>query len=94
MPRPLTIDFLVEDAVYRLTLTRRSARLETPPATIQPQVQCNWRTFQSLLTSNLRLPEAIGCGELRTSHDSVTRQLAALFPSKLLWRSPFALLRL
>jgi len=87
------IDLAVGEADYRLILTRRSSRLE-PIQRQEPQVQCDWHTFQNLLTSNLAVPEAIAQGQLRTDHPNVARTLAALFPPKLFWQSPFELLRL
>ena len=92
--RPLEIDFQIGDPCHRLTLTRRSSRLEfAPPGTVA-QVECDWRTFQDLLTSNLTVPDALAHGRLRAVHRSVLRTLAALFPPKLFWQSPFSLLRL
>jgi len=92
--RPLEIDFaLEENTKWRLTLTRRSSRLE-PAKTSQTHVQCNWQTFQDLLMSNLTFPEALAQGRLRAAHRSIPRTLAALFPPKLFWQSPFELLRL
>ena len=91
--RPLEVDFAVGEKTYRLTLTRRSSRLEQVVSSSAP-VQCNWHTLQDLLTSNLIFPEAIAQGRLRTPHLSLLRILAALFPPKLYWQSPFPLLRL
>ncbi len=90
---PLEIDFAVGEKHQRLTLTRRSARLE-PIARSSSAVQCDWLALQDLLTSNLTFPEAVVEGRLRTPHLSILRILAALFPPKLLWQSPFPLLRL
>ncbi|MCG8450983.1 MAG: hypothetical protein MI725_15555 [Pirellulales bacterium] len=92
--RPLEIDFSVADLCYRLTLTRRSSRLEQIAEAVQPHLRCDWLTFQDLLTSNLTFPEAIAQGRLRAQHDSALRTLAALFPPKLFWQSPFPLLQL
>lgn len=86
------IDFAVGEAGYRLVLTRRSSRLEQLDHR-PTQVKCDWHTFQGLLTSNLALPEAIGQGHLRTDHASLPHTLAALFPPRLFWQSPFELLR-
>ena len=83
----------VGEGAYRLTLTLRSSRLE-PIERQQPDVHCDWHTFQNLLLSNLTFPEAIAAGRLRTKHPSARRTLAALFPPKLFWQSPFELLRL
>jgi len=96
--RPLDIDFAINDfpsgqQLQRLTLTRRSSRLESIPHSPAP-IQCRWQTLQDLLTSNLTFPEAIAQGKLRTSHLSLLRMLAALFPPKLFWQSPFPLLKL
>ncbi|MCH8839202.1 MAG: hypothetical protein IH831_00710 [Planctomycetes bacterium] len=87
------IDLAVGEAGYRLSLTRRSSRLE-PIERQQPDVHCDWHTFQNLLVSNLTFPEAIAAGRLQTKHPSVSRTLAALFPPMLFWQSPFELLRL
>ncbi len=91
--RPLEIDFAVGEKTLRLTLTRRSSRLE-PISHSAVAVQCSSLTLQDLLTSNLTFPEAIAQGRLRTPHLSLLRTLAALFPPKLFWQSPFPLLRL
>ncbi len=93
IPRPLVVELAVGKQCYRLTLTRRSSRLES----VEPSpvaVQCDWLSFQDLLTSNLTFPEAIAQGRLRTPHLSLLRTLAALFPPKLMWHSPFPMLRL
>ena len=91
--RPLEIELAVGDQSQRFTLTRRSSRLEAIPSS-PVAVQCNWHGLQDLLTSNLTFPEAIAQGRLRTPHLSILRTLAALFPPKLFWQSPFPLLRL
>jgi len=91
--RPLEIDFALGDTYRRLTLTRRSSRLETITNPRVP-IQCTSQTLQDLLTSNLTYSEAIAQGRLRTPHLSLLRTLAALFPPKLFWQSPFPLLRL
>ena len=91
--RPLDIDFAVGDQLQRFTLTRRSARLE-PIAHSPAPIQCSWLTLQDLLISNLTFPEAVAQGKLRTPHLSLLRILAALFPPKLFWQSPFPRLRL
>ncbi len=93
IPRPLEIDFSVGQQYQRLTLTRRSSRLE-PIGPSPVAVQCDWLTLQDLLLSNLAFPEAITQGRLRTPHLSLLRTLAALFPPKLFWQSPFPMLRL
>ncbi len=93
IPRPLVVELSIGGQCHRLTLTRRSSRLES----VEPSpvaVQCDWRSFQDLLTSNLTFPEAIAQGRLRTPHLSLLRTLAALFPPKLMWHSPFPMLRL
>ena len=94
IPRPLEIDFAVGDACHRLTLTRRSSRLDRINDASQAHVQCDWHTFQDLLTSNLTFSEAIAAGRLRAHHSSLLRTVAALFPPKLFWQSPFSLLQL
>ncbi|MCH2113961.1 MAG: hypothetical protein MK171_03475 [Pirellulales bacterium] len=94
IPRPLEIDFTIGNIGQQLTLTRRSSRLEEKARTSQAQLCCDWHTFQDLLTSNLTFPEAVAEGRLIASHDSVLQTLAALFPPKLFWQSPFSLLRL
>ena len=91
--RPLEIDFAMGEQTWRLTLTRRRSRLERVASSSAP-VQCNWHALQDLLTSNLTFPEAIAQGRLRTPHLSILRMMAALFPPKLYWQSPFPLLRL
>ena len=80
-------------AGYRLTLTRRSSRLE-PVSVQQPDIRCDWLTFQDLLASNLTFPKAIADDRLQVKDPSLWRTLAALFPPKLFWQSPFELLRL
>ncbi len=90
---PLQIDFEVDNTHQRLTLTRRSARLEQPTKP-SVQVSCNWHTFQSMLASNLTFRDAKKIAQLKTTHDDITHTLAALFPAKLFWQSPFPVLRL
>lgn len=94
IPRPLEIDFAVGKSFHRLSLTRRSSRLERLLNLPEPHVHCDYHTFQNLLTSNLRFPNALLHGQLRVAHESLARTLAALFPPKLFWQSPFPLLRL
>ena len=91
--RRLQIDFASDSECLRFTLTRRSARLE-PIAPSPLAVQCSWPTLQDLLLGNLTFPEAIAQGRLRSPHLRLLRILAALFPPKLLWHSPFPQLRL
>ncbi len=91
--RPLSVDFAVGKQTLRFTLTRRSSRLE-PIAHSTNAMQCHWLALQDLLTNNLTFPEAIAQGRLRTPNLSQLRILAALFPPKLYWQSPFPLLRL
>jgi len=90
---PLQIDFQVSNTFQRLTLTRRSARLEQPTA---PKIQasCDWHTFQSMLASNLTFRGTKKAALLRTTDTDITHTLAALFPAKLFWQSPFPQLRL
>jgi len=78
---------------YLLTLTRRSSRLERVTRQ-QQDVRCDWHAFQDLLLSNLTYSEAVSEDRLDTSHPDISRTLAALFPPKLFWQSPFELLRL
>ncbi len=92
--RPLQIDFAVDGDFQRLTLTRRSSRLEPCSQSAAPQAQCDWQTFQNLLMSNLTLPDAQTHGRLQTTHTSTIDTLAAIFPPKLFWQSPFPLLRI
>jgi predicted acetyltransferase len=87
------IDFAIGDADYRLKLTRRSSRL-TATQRRQPHVRCDWRTFQDLLTSNLISADAVADNRLQADDPDVLQTLAALFPPKLFWQSPFELLRL
>lgn len=93
VPRPLQLDFAFGSSCLRFTLTRRSSRLESVESS-PSAVQCSWHALQDLLLGNLTFPEAIAQGRLRTSHLSLLRMLAALFPPKLLWHSPFPQLRL
>ena len=87
------INLAVGEADYRLTLTRRSSRLELVKRQ-RSDVHCDWRTFQNLLVSNLTYAEAVADNRLQTDRPEVLRSLAALFPPKLFWQSPFELLRL
>ncbi len=90
---PVQIDFLVDGARLRLTVTRRSARLESSTAPL-PQVECDWHTFQNLLTSNLTYRDVHKASQLHVLQDDLKPRLAALFPAKLFWQSPFSILRL
>ena len=86
------IDFSVADTLYRLTLTRRSSRLESSNES-DTHVSCDWGTFQDLLMSNLTFSEA-NASELLKADDTTWQLLSVLFPPKLFWQSPFELLRL
>ncbi len=93
--RPLGIDFIVGDAPQRFTFTRRSSRLgKLGRGLPRPQVRCDRHTFQEMLTSNLTFSAALERGKLQVDHDEVLSTLAALFPPKLFWQSPFEMLRL
>ncbi len=93
--RPIEIEIQCDDIPQRLRLTRRSSRLEKCSNGFpKPHVRCNRQTFQDLLTSNLILPQAIAQGRIKVSNNEVLQTLAALFPPKILWQSPFPLLRL
>ena len=94
LARPLAIDFAVGDSVERITLTRRSSRLERVTDSRPPDVRCSRQTFQNLLMSNLRFSEARLSGRLSVTHAGVARTLRELFPPQLFWQSPFPLLRL
>ena len=83
----------VDSTMHRLTLTRRSSRLETVPEQ-KPDVRCDWHAFQDLLTSNLTCLDAVADNRLETKDAHVSHILASLFPPKLFWQSPFELLRL
>ncbi|GAG93510.1 unnamed protein product [marine sediment metagenome] len=98
LARPLEITLDVDGQIYRLTLTRRSVRLQpvSPSncAHSPGQVVCDWLAFQDLLTSNLRVSTAIAQGRLATATPDISQALAILFPFRLFWQSPFELLRL
>jgi hypothetical protein len=62
---------------------------------------CNWHAFEDLLASNMTLAEASTESRMEISGidtaaniDDPLTALAALFPPKLFWQSPFELLRL
>ena len=84
--------FTVGSDQYRLTLTRRSSRLEKCRAA-ETQVICDGNTFLDLLVSNLAFAEAQAAEKLQAD-DATWQLLAVLFPPKLFWQSPFELLRL
>jgi predicted acetyltransferase len=94
VPRPFELGLVTPEASYHLTITRRSSRLEqtsTPPS---DQVHCDRPTFDSLLTGNLAIPQAIAQGKLRLSRPELAPPLTALFPARLFWQSPLELMRL
>lgn len=86
------IVFAVDEQHYRLTLTRRSSRLERCKGT-ESDVTCDWHCFLDLLLSNLAFPEAQAAGKLHAD-DATWQLLSVLFQPKLFWQSPFELLRL
>lgn len=94
IPRPLEIGFAVDERCYRFLFTRRSVRLEHALPSTPTEVACDALTFQELLTSNLAWTTARERGLLRVEDSSKATILAALFPPRLFWQSPFELLRL
>ncbi len=94
IPRPLEIDFAVGDSRYRFLFTRRSVRLEQALPAAPVDATCDLLTFQNLLTSNLAWPVALERGLLQVADPQKAAVLAALFPPRLFWQSPFELLRL
>jgi hypothetical protein len=94
IPRPLEIGFAVDERRYRFLFTRRSVRLEHALPSTQTDVACDALTFQELLTSNLAWTTARERGLLRIEDSAKAAILAALFPPRLFWQSPFELLRL
>ena len=94
IPRPLEIGFAVDDRRYRFVFTRRSVRLEHALPSAEVNVTCDAAAFQNLLFSNLAWPSAIDRGILRVDDPSRAAILAALFPPRLFWQSPFELLKL
>jgi predicted acetyltransferase len=94
IPRPLEIGFAVDERRYRFVFTRRSVRLEHTLPSAKVNVTCDGLTFQNLLLSNLTWPTAMERGLLRVDDPQRAALLAALFPPRLFWQSPFELLRL
>jgi len=93
--RPLEIDFACGENRQRLTLTRRSSRLEKQAeGSAAPHVQCDRHTFQDILTSNLTFPQALEQGRIKVRCTEVLHTLATLFPPEFFWQSPFEMLRL
>lgn len=88
LPRPFEFGVAADDATYRLSLTRRSSRLQHGKLP-HGQLHCTWHTFQDLLASNLTFPEATAQGRLETTQAGTAHALASLFPPKLFWQSPF-----
>ena len=93
----------VDGQTYQLMLTRRSVRLKpTHDSSGSPRngrlgchgLRCDWLTFQDLLTSNLKVSDAIARGQLNTTTPDTPLTLAFLFPFQPFWQSPFELLRL
>jgi len=87
--RPLEITFGLPDEQLRLTLTRRSVRLESESRSRSQDVLCNEETLHRLLTSQLDLADAVDGGEIRFSKKRTQKTLAALFPFIPLWRPTF-----
>ena len=94
IPRPLEMGFAVDDRRYRFIFTRRSVRLEHALPSAEVNVTCDALGFQNLLLSNLAWPSAIERGILKVDDPKRAAILAALFPPRLFWQSPFELLRL
>jgi hypothetical protein len=94
VPRPFELGLVTPEASYHLIITRRSSRLEQT-ATLPPdQVHCDRPVFDSLLTGNLAIPQAVAQGKLRLSRPELGAPLSALFPARLFWQSPLELMRL
>lgn len=94
IPRPLEIGFAVGSQRYRFIFTRRSVRLEHALPSAPVHVVCDAGTFQNLLISNLTWPAAVDRGLVKVDSPQRATMLAALFPPRLFWQSPFELLRL
>jgi len=94
VPRPTEIGMTTNDASYRFTLTRRSARLEPMGDRPTDWVECDRPTFESLLAGNLAINEAVEQRALRLSSPELKATLTALFAPRLFWQSPLEFLRL
>lgn len=94
IPRPLEIGFAVDEERYRFVFTRRSVRLEHALPSTEVNVTCDGTAFQSMLLGNLTWQTAIERSTIRVDNPKRAALLAALFPSRLFWQSPFELLRL
>lgn len=98
LTRPMRFDLESDRACHRLTLTKRSARLEpinrAKLNTLQQPVCCRRSTLQNLLCCNLAVPEAVDQGLFQATRSETIDELAALFQPLLFWQSPFEQLRL
>jgi hypothetical protein len=91
--RPLEIGIHVGGLAYRLTLTRRSSRLEMDLAA-PAQVKCERTTFESLLLGNLAINAAIKGGALQVADQQTAFTLATIFSPRIFWQSPLEWMRL
>jgi predicted acetyltransferase len=91
--RPYSAGFDVGGRRLRLTLTRRSGRLEADNAKEPAEVTCDRETFAALLVGNLNVTRAHAAGQIIVAIDAVLARLAALFPPALFWQSPLDVLR-
>jgi hypothetical protein len=94
IPRPLELGFAVGDERYRFVFTRRSVRLEHALPSSPVNVTCDALAFQNLLLGNLTWQTAIEREIVELDDPKRAAVLAALFPPRLFWQSPFELLRL
>jgi predicted acetyltransferase len=91
--RPLELVFFVDGEPWRLSLTRRSARLDRTTNDPGTRIECDHATFQSLLLGNLAITPAIAAGRLRLSSVDLAGPLNAIFPARIFWQSPLDGLR-
>lgn len=94
IPRPLEIEFRLsppreEALALRLTLTRRSARIEPVAEPIEGAIATTWQELQDLLLLNRRWPDEITETLAAGTRGELADTLRALFPNELFWRSPF-----
>lgn len=94
IPRPFEIDFRLsppqkEALALRLTLTRRSARIEPVAEPNEGAIVTSWQELQDLLLLNRRWPDEISESLEAGTRGQLAGTLKALFPNELFWRSPF-----
>ncbi|MBX3413165.1 MAG: GNAT family N-acetyltransferase [Pirellulales bacterium] len=88
LPRPAELSLAVEDARYRLVLTRRSVKVSCQPRLTRSHLSCNGAEFTRLLLGHLDVHESVAAGRLEASTRVALDTARVLFPRVPFWRPP------